>query len=216
MSLSVCVAVVCVLEVGREVCVRAFGNVRGRSVVVIGKVFVWLCVLLFCVCVQYHHSRVRSRGFLRFYRDNRTLKHLPFIIHSAGNTAVLVVMSADLSEANHLPVPPSPHSPPITGTPLSPSPPITGTSLPLSQPVYRVICITVCRVPVRVVRFNRDRAGPDISQEEPSNSYNTTETGFREGSSLEEVVEKQADLIDYLKHHNTLLSKRLLNMTVQH
>uniref|UniRef100_A0A674CUB8 Uncharacterized protein n=1 Tax=Salmo trutta TaxID=8032 RepID=A0A674CUB8_SALTR len=84
MSLSVCVAVVCVLEVGREVCVRAFGNVRGRSVVVIGKVFVWLCVLLFCVCVQYHHSRVRSRGFLRFYRDNRTLKHLPFIIHSAG------------------------------------------------------------------------------------------------------------------------------------
>ncbi|XP_052356831.1 transmembrane protein 192-like [Oncorhynchus keta] len=69
---------------------------------------------------------------------------------------------------------------------------------------------------VRVVRFNRDRAGPDISQEEPSNSYNTTETGFREGSSLEEVVEKQADLIDYLKQHNTLLSKRLLNMTVQH
>uniref|UniRef100_A0A673ZUD7 Transmembrane protein 192 n=1 Tax=Salmo trutta TaxID=8032 RepID=A0A673ZUD7_SALTR len=170
MSLSVCVAVVCVLEVGREVCVRAFGNVRGRSVVVIGKVFVWLCVLLFCVCVQYHHSRVRSRGFLRFYRDNRTLKHLPFIIHSAGT---------------------HPETPDVC------------------------VCVCVCRVPVRVVRFNRDRAGPDISQEEPSNSYNTTETGFREGSSLEEVVEKQADLIDYLKHHNTLLSKRLLNMTVQ-
>ncbi|XP_036827921.1 transmembrane protein 192-like isoform X2 [Oncorhynchus mykiss] len=151
-SLSVCVAVVCVFEVGREECVRVLGNVRGQSVVVIGKVFVWLCVLLFGVCVQHHHSRVRSRGYLRFYRDNRTLKHLPFLIHSA----------------------------------------------------------------VRVVRFNRDRAGPDISQEEPSNSYNTTETGFREGSSLEEVVEKQADLIDYLKQHNTLLSKRLLNMTVQH
>lgn len=38
----------------------------------------------------------------------------------------------------------------------------------------------------------------------------------RGGSSLEEVVEKQADLIEYLKQHNTLLSKRLLNLTAQH
>lgn len=38
----------------------------------------------------------------------------------------------------------------------------------------------------------------------------------REGSSLEEVVEKQADLIEYLKQHNTLLSKRLLNLSAQH
>ncbi|XP_036827923.1 transmembrane protein 192 [Oncorhynchus tshawytscha] len=194
-SLSVCVAVVCVFEVGREECVRVLGNVRGQSVVVIGKVFVWLCVLLFGVCVQHHHSRVRSRGYLRFYRDNRTLKHLPFLIHSAGNTAVLVVMSADLPEADHLPVYL------LLG--------ILGLELLVSLP-----CLIIYTV--RVVRFNRDRAGPDISQEEPSNSYNTTETGFREGSSLEEVVEKQADLIDYLKQHNTLLSKRLLNMTVQH
>ncbi|XP_064872013.1 transmembrane protein 192-like, partial [Oncorhynchus nerka] len=97
-SLSVCVAVLCVFEVGREECVCVLGNVRGQSVVVIGKVFVWLCVLLFGVCVQHHHSRVRSRG----YTSVNTLKHLPFLIHSAGNTAVLVVMSADLPD--HLPV----------------------------------------------------------------------------------------------------------------
>jgi hypothetical protein len=38
----------------------------------------------------------------------------------------------------------------------------------------------------------------------------------REGCGLEEVVEKQADLIEYLKQHNTLLSKRLLNQSAQH
>ncbi|KAK6324370.1 hypothetical protein J4Q44_G00037120 [Coregonus suidteri] len=184
-SLSVCVAVVCVLEVGREECVSVLGNVRGQSVVAMGKVCVWLCVLLFGVCVQHHHSRVRSRGYLRFYRETRTLKHLPLIIHSAGNAAVLVVLSADLSEAEHL-------------------------------PVYLLLGILGLELLTWVVRFNRERAGPDISQDEQSNSYNTTETGFREGSSLEEVVEKQADLIDYLKQHNTLLSKRLLNMTAQH
>ena len=37
----------------------------------------------------------------------------------------------------------------------------------------------------------------------------------RDGSSLEEVVEKQADLIEYLKQHNTLLSKRILALTSQ-
>ncbi|XP_045073751.1 transmembrane protein 192 [Coregonus clupeaformis] len=194
-SLSVCVAVVCVLEVGREECVSVLGNVRGQSLVAMGKVCVWLCVLLFGVCVQHHHSRVRSRGYLRFYRETRTLKHLPLIIHSAGNAAVLVVLSADLSEAEHLPVYL------LLG--------ILGLELLVSLP-----CLIIYTV--RVVRFNRERAGPDISQDEQSNSYNTTETGFREGSSLEEVVEKQADLIDYLKQHNTLLSKRLLNMTAQH
>lgn len=38
----------------------------------------------------------------------------------------------------------------------------------------------------------------------------------RGGSNLEEVVEKQADLIEYLKQHNTRLSKRLLSLTAQH
>lgn len=108
----------------------------------------------------------------------------------------------------------------------------------------------------KVVQFNRERATPDVSQEE--NPHIPSETGFRcshirytnllkcgcwlemllnkcnpcqqwgsikgacvfipirEGSNLEEVVEKQADLIEYLKQHNTLLSKRLLNLTAQH
>ncbi|KAF5902242.1 transmembrane protein [Clarias magur] len=34
-----------------------------------------------------------------------------------------------------------------------------------------------------------------------------------DGSSLEEVVEKQADMIEYLKQHNTLLSKKILTLT---
>ncbi|KAG9330823.1 hypothetical protein JZ751_021947 [Albula glossodonta] len=37
----------------------------------------------------------------------------------------------------------------------------------------------------------------------------------RDGSNLEDVVEKQADLIEYLKQHNSLLSKRILSLTAQ-
>ncbi|KAJ8000421.1 hypothetical protein DPEC_G00179960 [Dallia pectoralis] len=193
-SLSVCVAVVCEMQIGHQDCVSVLGSVRGLSVVVISKVCVWVCVLLFTVCVQHHHQRLRSRGYLRFYRDTRTLKQLPLTIHSTGNAVVLIGMSANLSEAELLPVYL------LLG--------VLGLELLVSVP-----CLLIYTV--RVAKFNREKAAPDISQEEQSLTYSTTETGFRDGSSLEEVVEKQADLIDYLKQHNTLLSKRLLNMTAQ-
>ncbi|MEQ2242117.1 hypothetical protein ILYODFUR_032548 [Ilyodon furcidens] len=81
------------------------------------------------------------------------------------------------------------------------------------------VCPCVCFA-VKVMKFNKEQAAPDVSQEEHSHTYTVTsvptETGFRGSSTLEEVVEKQADLIEYLKQHNTLLSKRLLNLTAQH
>ncbi|XP_063332127.1 transmembrane protein 192 isoform X4 [Pelmatolapia mariae] len=155
--LSVCVAVLCVLKFGQEeVCKSILGTVQGDSVIVFAKSCLWILVLVFTGCVHHHHSRARSRGYLRFYRQTQRLKQVPFIIHSA----------------------------------------------------------------VKVMRFNRERAAPDVSQEELSHTYSVTnaptETGFRGSSNLEEVVEKQADLIEYLKQHNTILSRRLLNLTAQH
>ncbi|CAI5680754.1 transmembrane protein 192 isoform X2 [Oreochromis niloticus] len=155
--LSVCVAVLCVLKFGQEeVCKSVLGTVQGDSVIVFAKACLWILVLVFTGCVHHHHSRARSRGYLRFYRQTQRLKQVPFIINSA----------------------------------------------------------------VKVMRFNRERAAPDVSQEELSHTYSLTnaptETGFRGSSNLEEVVEKQADLIEYLKQHNTILSKRLLNLTAQH
>ncbi|XP_029368346.1 transmembrane protein 192 isoform X2 [Echeneis naucrates] len=196
--LSMCVSVLCVLKCGQvEVCARVLFNVSGDSVIVFGKVCLWVLVLVFTHCVQHHHSQARRRGYLRFYRDMRGLDYVPLTVHSTGNVLLLVVLAARLST---------------------------------QVQSYMVLCILglelLVGVPcllyytVKVRRFNRERAAPDVSQEEYSHSYSVTslptETGFREGSSLEEVVEKQADLIEYLKQHNTLLSKRLLNLTAQH
>lgn len=196
--LSVCVAVLCVLKFGQEeLCVNILGNVHGDSVIVFGKVCLWLLVLLFTGSVQQHHSRARSRGYLRFYRQTQGLKTLPLAVFSTGNVLLLVVLAARMSPAVQ------------TYMLLS----VLGLELLVSLPC--VIYYTV-----QVMRFNRERAAPDVSQEEVSHNYSITslptETGFREGSNLEEVVEKQADLIEYLKQHNTLLSKRLLNLTAQH
>ncbi|XP_053886395.1 transmembrane protein 192 isoform X2 [Malaclemys terrapin pileata] len=71
---------------------------------------------------------------------------------------------------------------------------------------------------VKISNFNKARPRPDIIEEEKMYAYPsriTSEIGFRESSSLEEIVEKQGDVIDYLQRHNALLSKRLLALTSQ-
>ncbi|CAK6973983.1 transmembrane protein 192 isoform X2 [Scomber scombrus] len=165
--LSVCLGVLCVLKFGQE------------------------------ECVQHHHSRARSRGYLRFYRQTQGLKTLPLSVYSTGNVLLLIVLAAPLARKVQVIMLLS----------------VLGLELLVGLP-----CLIYYTV--QVTRFNRERAAPDVSQEEHSHNYSITslptETGFREGSSLEEVVEKQADLIEYLKQHNTLLSKRLLNLTAQH
>ncbi|XP_029013089.1 transmembrane protein 192 isoform X2 [Betta splendens] len=195
---SVCVAVLCVLKFGQEeMCSRVFGNVPGESAIVLGKVGLWLLVLVFTWFVQHHHNRARRRGYLRFYRLMCRLKDLPFTIHSAGNVLVLINLVAGLSQAVRI-------------------------YLLLTILGVELLVVLSCLLfyIVKVHRFNSERAAPDVSQEDRSHSYSVTsqptETGFREGSSLEEVVEKQADLIEYLKQHNTLLSTRLLSLTAQH
>ena len=92
-ALSVCVAVLCILNYGQvEVCVSVLGNESGDSVIVFGKVCLWVLVLVFTQCVQQHHSQARRRGYLRFYRQMQGLNHLPLTIHSAGTAAHLFVV----------------------------------------------------------------------------------------------------------------------------
>ncbi|XP_037546415.1 transmembrane protein 192 [Nematolebias whitei] len=195
---STCVALLCVLKFGQEeVCTNILHGVQGDSVIVFGKVFLWVLMLLFSIWMQHHHTRVRSRGYLQFYRRTRRLKQLPLILHSIGNVLLLALLAMKLPQNLHMYLMLS----------------ILGLELLVALPflVYYT---------VKVMQFNKERAAPDVSQEELSHTGAVrtapTETGFRGPTSLEEVVEKQADLIEYLKQHNTLLSKRLLNLTAQH
>ncbi|NP_001157219.1 transmembrane protein 192 isoform 2 [Mus musculus] len=125
-----------------------------QTAIILGKLILWILHLLFERYVQYHHRKVRSRGYSQIYRSTRHLKTLALTIHSS----------------------------------------------------------------VKIRRFNRAKPLPDVLEEEKIYAYpsNTaSETGFRTVSSLEEIVEKQEDIIVYLKRHNALLSKRLLELATQ-
>ncbi|XP_051037907.1 transmembrane protein 192 isoform X3 [Phodopus roborovskii] len=136
-------------------CPEKYTNpLKVQTVIILGKVILWILHLLLERYIQYQHSKVRSRGYSKIYQSTRHLKTLALMVHSS----------------------------------------------------------------VRIRRFNRAKPQPDVLEEEkmyahPSNI--ASETGFRTMSSLEEIVEKQGDIIAYLKRHNALLSKRLLDLASQ-
>lgn len=70
------------------------------------------------------------------------------------------------------------------------------------------------------MRFNRICPPPDVTREEWLSSFTQDsyagEIGYRQrGSNLEELLEKQADLIRYLRDHNINLSHRIMVLVSQ-
>lgn len=117
--------------------------------------------------------------------------------HSAGNTALLLTLCVQ-------------HS--------FPEPSRLYLDLILAILALELVCSLICQLiySVKIRKFNKAKPQPDILEEEKIYTYPSnikSETGFRTVSSLEEIVEKQGDIIVYLKRHNALLSKRLLAFT---
>ncbi|NXJ65123.1 TM192 protein, partial [Rostratula benghalensis] len=170
-----------------------------QTVIIIAKTVLWILHVFFERYVQHHHSKVRSRGYFSIYRSTRHLKRLPLLIHSTGNAALLLILSMQHSFPDHSKV----YLYLILG--------VLGLEL-----ISSLTCLVIYTV--KISNFNRAKPRPDIIEEEKMYAYPshiTSEIGFRENSSLEEIVEKQGDVIEYLQRHNALLSKRLLALTSQ-
>lgn len=119
------------------------------------------------------------------------------MIHSTGSTALLLLLCLQ-------------HS--------FPEPSTLYLDLILATLALELLCSLTCLLvyTVKIRKFNKAKPQPDVLEEEKIYAYPinmTSETGFRTLSSLEEIVEKQGDIILYLKRHNALLSRRLLALT---
>ncbi|KAJ1074174.1 hypothetical protein K5549_019440, partial [Capra hircus] len=165
-----------------------------QTVIILGKVILWILYFLLERYIQYHHCKVRNRGYNKIYRSTRHLKRLPLMIHSTGSTALLLLLCLQ-------------HS--------FPEPSTWYLNLILATLALELICSLTCLLvyTVKIQKFNKAKPQPDVLEEEKIYAYSnnvTSETGFRPLSSLEELVEKQGDIIGYLKRHNALLCQRLL------
>ncbi|XP_031520043.1 transmembrane protein 192 isoform X5 [Papio anubis] len=54
-----------------------------QTVIILGKVILWILHLLLECYIQYHHSKIRNRGYNLIYRSTRHLKRLALMIHSS-------------------------------------------------------------------------------------------------------------------------------------
>uniref|UniRef100_A0A8C3XAN4 Transmembrane protein 192 n=1 Tax=Catagonus wagneri TaxID=51154 RepID=A0A8C3XAN4_9CETA len=59
-----------------------------QTVIILGKVILWVLHFLLERYIQYHHSKVRNRGYNKIYRSTRHLKSLLLMIHSTGKPPV--------------------------------------------------------------------------------------------------------------------------------
>lgn len=170
-----------------------------QTVLLTAKVIMWILQFILERYIQYHHSKVRGRGYLSLYRATRHVKRLPLLVHSTGNAALLLLLSMQLSFPPERPL----YIYFILG--------VLGLEL-----LVTLLCLSVYTV--KIGKFNKAMPRPDIIEEEKMQAYPrhvNSEIGFRDGTSLDEVVEKQGDVIEYLQRHNAILSKRLLDMASQ-
>ncbi|XP_063090873.1 transmembrane protein 192 isoform X2 [Cavia porcellus] len=138
---------------------------KAQSVIVLGKVALWLLHLLLERYLQHHHDRVRGRGYSHIDRATRPLKSLALLTHSAGNAALLLVLGAQ-------------HSFPGPGT--------LYLALILAVLTLELLCSMTWLLlyAVKIRKFNRAKPQPDVLEEEKICSLPNgvpSETGFRCG-----------------------------------
>nr|XP_022340802.1 transmembrane protein 192-like [Crassostrea virginica] len=156
----------------------------------------WLILLLFDFFYRIQHNRNRKLGYLEFYRKTRYIRRVPLLINSGANALLVIALCLHCDGDLH-------------NLQLA-------LQIGISIEMAAILLFLVWYL-VMSVKFNKSQEGPDVVREDLMNSFIQTsvssEIGFKDDSYSEQVLERQADMIRYLKQHNEQLGKRLLALT---
>ncbi|XP_078000377.1 transmembrane protein 192-like [Glandiceps talaboti] len=164
---------------------------------------VWLIVLIIDRYIKYHHHNFRKRGYLEFCRQTKNIRRVPLAVISAGTVVLLVVVtvvfnlkldkkSTALEPVNYMEM------------------------LITLEFLVALPCILIYMN--QVMKFNKTKSVPDVEQDDMMSGYlqshiQTTDVGFKDTDHIDDVLEKQADMIRYLQQHNAHLGRRILKLT---
>ncbi|XP_074652928.1 transmembrane protein 192-like [Tubulanus polymorphus] len=178
--------------------------IHGYTLLIYLHACVWLLTFIIDRYLRYQHYFSRRNGYLEFYRRTRHIRRIPFFILSGGN-ALLTVVIIVLQEHEN----------------------ITSTKFNRNNYIQVIVSLeTLATLPfllvylLRTVKFNQHNALPDACQDEMMTSFlisqaQSTEIGFKDENYLDEVLEKQADMIRYLRQHNADLGRKILELNAQ-
>jgi len=170
----------------------------------------WFVIMIADRYLRVQHNILRSSGYLEFYRETRNIRRTPFVIYSGGNAILLILVTI----LNDYCDPAQAHC----------------NGIPLSKINYlQIMCVAeiVIVVPLLIILlgktfgFNRSEASPDVNQDDMMTTYlhshhNSVDIGFRDEDFVDDILEKQADLIRYLKQHNATLGRKIMQLRAEH
>lgn len=178
----------------------------GLAVIVYAQIAVFVCLILMERYLHVRHRESLRQGYLEFYRDTQRIKRIPAYTFALGNAVFLLglMLTLDLNWGSN-----------ESSTSLS------GLPVYMFQLVGLVECLIAsagsAKYAVKVFRFNMKREQPDVEQEEAvaaamQPSIHIPDVGFRDTNYIDNLLEKQADLIHYLKQHTIYLNNLVVKL----
>ncbi|OQV15585.1 putative Transmembrane protein 192 [Hypsibius exemplaris] len=192
-----------------DICPDKCGGTTALSLIIYLQIALFFIIFTADILLRRMHFQSRSWGYLEFYRRTRVYRKFPLSATSVGLAVLLflVILTEELcpdqlhcvknlSRANTIQIITSVEAVVISAVLLK----------------YLHVCY----------RFNKGRSTPDVLIEDLSTERilqtsvnHGNQVGFKDGNFKEDLLEKQADEILFLKRRNSYLSSRILHLTSQ-
>jgi len=165
----------------------------------------WAGILIIDQVYHFAHHKSRLLGYLEFYTKTKNIRRAPFYLVSAGNFVLMlvVIILHDLCDDN----PGCSHS--FTKVDY-----LRGL---ITLESLVVICCSVSYI-LLVREFTAKQLPPDVMREDFPSSVNMEaegSLGCQDQELVMEVMERQAEMIRYLKEHSDSLGRKILLLTTQ-
>ncbi|KAL1513682.1 hypothetical protein ABEB36_003059 [Hypothenemus hampei] len=172
----------------------------------------WLLTCVLHFATKFFHQRVQLHGYLDFYKDIQCHGNLPFLVVSLWTVALSLVQNVmqhyyldDFTNKC------------LKGGSMSPRAFLCAF---ITMEFCVLLGINVSYM-MKVISFNRQKPPPDVLKSEwltsgNPDTFSQNEVGYREmGSKVYDFLEKQADLIRFLKDHNAKLAEKVMTLNSQ-
>ncbi|XP_013792960.1 transmembrane protein 192-like, partial [Limulus polyphemus] len=169
-------------------------------------VILWFFFFLGDLYLRYYHNVLYCFGHIHFYQATKFLRRIVLYVYSTGNSVLLLVVTVVQDKCPNL------HDC------------FSFLSLKPIHFIQILVCVEaviafVCLVQYLVItlKFAKSTKVPDVQQQE--NLINSlqfeespSEVGYITHDYKEELVEKQADLICYLRKHSAELKQEMVKL----
>ncbi|XP_039249611.2 transmembrane protein 192-like [Styela clava] len=196
------------------------GNVQSvfqrdcNSIVIFSIILVWIFTWFLQLGFKSFHRQHRSSGYLKLHSQINHITDIPMTVMTIGNAILLIAVTLKMDQLV------------FTNGKIFSKPIFSFVLQIIAGLEFVIIFISLIIYAVKVIKFNKSRAMPDVFNENYVSSMPTIFNARRavtvgpgvrdqdkEVTMLQSVCEQQANLIEYLRHRCNVLSGRLHQVT---